>query len=123
MATLAIFETAREATGMSLGEHAYAALQSEFGAVLASRILEAEAADFHWQARIRERYLGQYLDNAFGSGDPNEELSRIAILSRIDGCEHVGVCLVDGDGEVAELLWLRSYSDRTEAEDAFSRAH
>jgi hypothetical protein len=119
MATLATLETA----GMSLGEHAYAALRSEFGAVLASRMLEAEAADFHWQARIRERYLGQYLDGAFGSGDPDEELSRVAIMSRIDGYEHVGVCLVDGDGEVAELLWLRSYSEHSDAEDAFDRAH
>ena len=123
MATLATFETARDTTGLSLGEHAYAALQSEFGAVLASRILESEAADFHWQARVRERYLGQYLDTVFGSGDANEELSRVAILSRIDGYEHVGVCLVDGDGEVAELLWLRSYSEHADAEHAFAHAH
>ena len=123
MATLATFDTAGSTAGMSLGEHAYAALRSEFGAVLASRILEAEAADFHWQARVRERYLGQYLDGVFGSGDPDEELSRVAILSKIDGYEHVGVCLVDGDGEVAELLWLRSYSEHSDAEDAFDRAH
>ena len=122
MATLATFETAGETAGMSLGEHAYAALRSEFGAVLASRILEAEAADFHWRARVRERYLGQYLDGVYGSGDPDEELSRVAILSRIDGYEHVGVCLVDGDGEVAELLWLRTFATLDEAEDAFDRA-
>ena len=123
MATLATFDTAGSTAEMSLGEHAYAALRSEFGAVLASRMLEAEAADFHWQARVRERYLGQYLDGVFGSGDPDEELSRVAILSKIDGYEHVGVCLVDGGGEVIELLWLRSYIAHAEAEEAFARAH
>ena len=96
------------------------ALKVQFGSVIASRILEAEAADFHWQARVKERYLGQYTDDAFGSG---EELSRIAILSALGGQWHVGVCLADGDGEVETLLWLRSYSTPDEAESAFDRAH
>ena len=96
------------------------ALKAQFGAVIASRILEAEAADFHWQARVRERYLGQYNDDVFGAG---EELSRIAILSQLGGQWHVGVCLADGDGEVETLLWLRSFSSIDEAESAFDRAH
>ena len=96
------------------------ALKVQFGAIVASRILEAEAADFHWQARVREHYLGQYTDDAFGSG---EELSRVAILSALGGQWHVGVCLADGDGDVETLLWLRSYSTPDEAESAFERAH
>ena len=96
------------------------ALKAQFGSVLAARILEAEAADFHWQARLKERYLGQYLDDVFGCG---EELSRIAILSQLGRQWHAGVCLADGDGEVDALLWLRSYSSRDEAQDTFERAH
>lgn len=96
------------------------ALKVQFGSVIASRILEAEAADFHWQARVRERYLGQYLDDAFGSG---EELSRVAILSRLGGQWHVGVCLADGDGDVGDLLWLRTFAALDDAESAYDRAH
>ena len=96
------------------------ALKVQFGSVVASRILEAEAADFHWQARVKDRYLGQYLDDAFGCGDA---LSRIAILSALGGQFHVGVCLADGDGEVETLLWLRSFATPDEAESAFERAH
>src|SRR5688572_11169015 len=87
------------------------ALKAQFGAIVASRILEAEAADFHWQARVKDRYLGQYLDDVFGDG---EKLSRIAILSDLDHHWHAGVCLVDGDGAVETLLWLRTFSQREE---------
>ncbi|QGN54064.1 hypothetical protein [Novosphingobium sp. Gsoil 351] len=96
------------------------ALKAQFGSIVASRILEAEAADFHWQARVRERYLGQYCDDVFGSG---EELSRIAILSQLGGQWHAGVCLADGDGEVETLLWLRSFGDLEGAEGEYDRAH
>ena len=96
------------------------ALKAQFGAIVASRILEAEAADFHWQARVRERYLGQYLEDVFGHG---EALSRIAILSALGGQWHVGVCLADGDGEVETLLWLRTFGSAEEAFDAFERPH
>ena len=96
------------------------ALKVQFGAIAASRILESEAADFHWQARVRERYVGLYLDDAFGHG---EELSRIAIVSDLGGRWHAGVCLVDGDGEVEALLWLRTFGSREEAEATFARAH
>ena len=96
------------------------ALKVQLGAIVASRILEAEAADFHWQSRVNERYLGQYLDDAFGCG---EELSRIAILSALGGQFHVGVCLADGDGDVETLLWLRTFATQEEAESAFERAH
>jgi hypothetical protein len=96
------------------------ALKVQFGSVVASRILEAEAADFHWRARVKERYVGQHLDDDFGCG---EELSRMAIVSDLNGHWHAGVCLVDGDGEVETLLWLRTFSSQDEALATFDRAH
>ena len=96
------------------------ALKAQFGAVIASRILEAEAADFHWDARVRERYVGHYDDDVFGDG---EDLSRIAILSDLDGHWHAGICLVDGEGAVETLLWLRTFASYEEAQTTFERAH
>ena len=73
-------------------------LRAEFGAILADRILEAEAADYLWEARVRERYLGQHLDVGFGDFGGERELSRIAILSFLGGLWHTASCLVDGEG-------------------------
>lgn len=98
------------------------ALRLEFGGILAGRVLEAEALDFLWEARISERYLGQYLDDIFGSGAPDEELSRVAILSVLDGQWHVASCLIDNEGRAVELLWRRSFGSPFEAESEFVRA-
>jgi hypothetical protein len=98
------------------------ALQAEFGSVLAERILEAEAADFLWEARLNERYLGQHLDVAFASDDEERELARIAVLSFVGGRWHAASCLVDGDGMAVDLLWKRSFGSRGEAEAAYERA-
>jgi hypothetical protein len=95
------------------------ALRAEFGAVLAQRIIEAEALDFLWQARTAERYLGQH----FGPDiDGAGELSRIAIAAFLDGSWHVAVCLADGDGDAAALLWRRDCGSREAAWAAFERA-
>ncbi len=51
------------------------ALRAEFGAVLAERIFEAEAVDFLWEARVRERYLGQQIGWGFDDEDGSQELS------------------------------------------------
>ena len=98
------------------------ALRAEFGVVLAARIIEAEAADFLWDARVKERYLGQHFDVGFGFGEDETELSRIAILSFLGGRWHAGTCLVDGEGSAADLLWKESFGNREEAEVAFERA-
>lgn len=98
------------------------ALQAEFGAVLAERIFEAEAADFLWDARVKERYLGQHFDVGIGSEDGVEELARVAILSLLAGHWHVGTCLIDGEGRAVDLLWKRSFDRREEAETAYARA-
>jgi hypothetical protein len=91
-------------------------------AALADRIIEAEKIDFHWQARVRERYLGQHFALDFDDDDAGEDISRIAILSFLAGRWHAGVCLIDGDGYAVELLWLRSFDRREEAAEAFARA-
>lgn len=101
-------------------------LRSEFGCAdigsLAERIFEAEKVDFHWQARVREHYLGQYYPPDLGDEHGDEDLSRIAILSFLAGRWHAGICLVDGEGCAADLLWLRSFERRDDALDAFERA-
>ena len=98
-----------------------AALEAEFGAILAGRIIESEAVDFLWEARVKERYLGQHFDISFPPDDEDRELSRIAVLSVFGGSWHAGVCLVDGDGCVVDLLWKQCFSDRESAEAAFDR--
>lgn len=98
------------------------ALRAEFGAVLAERIIEAEALDFLWEARVRERYLGQQIGFDFDDEDASQELSRIAILSVLDGRWYAGVCLVDGEGVAVELLWKRQFQSCGEAEIELLRA-
>lgn len=101
-------------------------LQMEFGSVdvgaLARQILETERADFHWDARVQERYLGQHLALDLGDDDAAGELARIAILSFLDERWHAGICLVDGNGCATDLLWLRSFDRREDASEAFTRA-
>lgn len=98
------------------------AIRAEFGAVVAERILEAEAADFLWEARIRERYLGQHFDVFIDEEDAFQDISRVALLSFFDGTWYAGVGLVNGDGVAVDLLWKRAVESLVEAELAFDRA-
>ena len=98
------------------------ALRAEFGAVMAARIMEAEAADFLWEARVKERYLGQHLDVGLGHEDEEMELARIAVLSFLGDRWHVAACLVDGEGMAFDLLWKQGFDGLDEAEAAFDRA-
>ena len=98
------------------------ALRAEFGAIMAERILEAEAAEFFWDARVKERYLGQHFDVGFGDEQGETELARIAILSFLAGRWHAAVCLVDGEGMPVDLLWKRYFDQQDEAQAAFERA-
>lgn len=107
------------AIGHGTCDAAVDALRAEFGAVLTARILDAEELDFLWDARIAERYLGQH----FGvECDDDWELSRVAIVSLLDGEWHAGVCLADGDGDAAALLWDRRCGGYEEALAAYERA-
>jgi hypothetical protein len=98
------------------------ALRAEFGGVLAERIIEAEAVDFLWKARVQERYLGQQIGWDFDDEDASQELSRVVILSVLDGRWYAGLCLVDGEGAAVELLWKRQFGSRGEAEFELLRA-
>ena len=98
------------------------ALRAEFGAVLAERVIEAEAAEFLWDARVKERNLGQQFEVWFGDEQGETELARIAILSFLGGRWHAALCLVDGEGMAVDLLWKWSFDDLDDAEAAFDRA-
>ena len=97
-------------------------LEFEFGrgagAALAQRFLEAEEADFHWDARIEERWIGGYerID------EDNIELDRIAILGRLDGKYFAAVMIVDGDGNAQGMMGRRSFDSMDEARQAFAIA-
>ena len=111
------------AIGSAACEARVEALQAEFGAVLAARIVEAEELDFLWDGRVLERYLGQYFGQDFGlCNDGEAELSRVAIMSFLDGDWHAAVCVVDGDGAAVALLWQQGFERREDAQVAFERA-
>ena len=110
------------ATAIGRGEAIVEGLRAEFGAIVAERILEAEAADFLWEARVKERYLSQHVDVGFGDDEDESEHSRVAILSFLGGRWHTASCLVDGEGMAVDLLWKRSFESRGAAEAAFDRA-
>ena len=109
------------AIGSGATEARIVALEKEFGAILAGRIIEAEAVDFLWEGRIKERYLGQHFDICFPPDNEDVELSRVAVLSLLGRKWHVAVCLVDGEGRAVDLLWKQSFEDRAEAAWAFAR--
>ncbi len=111
------------AIGNGATEARIVALEAEFGAILAGRIIEAEAVDFLWEARIKERYLGQHFDICFPPDDDDIELSRVAVLSAYAGQWHAGACLVDGEGMAVDLLWKQSFEEREEAEAVFARGN
>jgi hypothetical protein len=97
-------------------------LRTEFGCsdvgALAEQFLDAEEADFHWQARVAERHLGQYCS----ADEGDEELDRIAIISFLAGRWHAACVIVDGDGAVLELTGLCSFGSYDEAEGGFRQA-
>lgn len=98
------------------------ALQTEFGGILAARILEDEALDFLWDARVAERYLGQHIGDEMDAEDASEELSRVLVLSYLAGRWYVGMCLINGEGSAVDLLWKRPFRSRAEAELGFAQA-
>lgn len=83
---------------------------------LARHFIEAEGADFYWEARLREKWIGTYerLED-----DDGEVLDRVAVFGLLDGLFYVAVVLVDAIDGVEALLGLRQFKRRDEAEDAF----
>lgn len=98
-------------------------LELEFGRgageALAHRFLEAEEADFRWDARIEQRWIG-----AYERSDGEEyELDRIAICGRLDGKWFCATMIVDGDGQAHGMVGFRQFTSRVGARDAMLHAH
>ena len=117
MATISIISTASRDAYPAL----LAGLQAEYGPAgaveLATRFLEAEAADFHWDSRVAERWLGA--GDAFE--DDGEALERIAIAGELRQVWFVAICLVDGDGDMVSMHGLRLVGSAQEAYEALQR--
>lgn len=96
-----------------------AGLEVEFGRgageALAQRFLEAEEVDFHWDARLQERWIGAYEADV----EDDVELDRIRIFGRLDGHWFVAMMIVDGDGNAHGMMGKRTFKRRREAEEAF----
>lgn len=99
-----------------------AGLEIEFGRgageALAHRFLEAEDVEFHWDARVQERWIGTYE----GTGEDEFELDRVRIFGRLDGQWFVAVMIVDGDGNAHGMMGLRNFRRRGDAVRAFADA-
>jgi hypothetical protein len=97
-------------------------LELEFGRgageALAQRFLEAEEVDFHWDARVDERWIG-----AYESADEEDfELDRVRIFGQLDGQWFVAVMIVDGDGNAHGMMGKRGFKREREAKAAFAQA-
>ncbi|MBV2147509.1 hypothetical protein KRZ98_04310 [Sphingobium sp. AS12] len=98
-------------------------LELEFGRgageALAHRFLEAEEADFRWDARVEERWIGTYES----ADDEDFELDRIAICGRLDGKWFCATMLVNGDGQAHGMMGCRQFRSLVRARDAMLHAH
>lgn len=97
-------------------------LELEFGRgageALARRFIEAEEVEFHWDARVEERWIGTFE----GSLEDDLELDRVRILGRLDGRWFVAVMIVDGDGNAHGMMGKRDFRSRSYAVRAFADA-
>ena len=97
-------------------------LELEFGRgageALAHQFLAAEDVEFHWDARVEERWIGTYE----GASEDDIELDRARILGRLDGRWFVAVMIVDGDGNAHGMMGLRNFRRRGDAVQAFADA-
>lgn len=97
-------------------------LEIEFGRgageALAQRFLEAEDADFHWDARDQERWIGSYPNVE----DDGIELDRVKIVGHLDGDWFVAMMIVDGDGNAHGMMGKRTFRNRAYALRAFADA-
>lgn len=97
-------------------------LEIEFGRgageALAHRFLEAEEVDFHWDARLQERWIGSYE----GIDDDEFELDRVRIIGKLDGRWFVATMIVDGDGNAHGMMGKRDFRREKQARAAFADA-
>jgi len=99
-----------------------AGLELEFGRgageALAQRFLEAEEAEFRWEARVEERWLSFYEFPI----DADVELDRVACLGRFEGRWFMSVMLVDGERSAQGMLGCRTFRRVAEARKALGDA-
>ena len=100
-----------------------AGLEIEFGRGagegLAQRFLDAEEADFRWEARQQERWLGAYES----ADDDDFWLDRVAISGCLDGEWFAATMIVDGEGRAHGMLGCRRFRGRKAAVEAMVAAH
>ena len=100
-----------------------AGLEIEFGRGagegLARHFLSAEDADFRWEVRAEERWLGAYE----GSEEDDFCLDRVAICGRLNAKWFSATMIVDGDGNAHGMLGCREFGSRKAAREAMATAH
>jgi len=100
-----------------------AGLELEFGRGagegLAQHFLSAEEADFRWDMRTEERWLGAYE----GGAEEGFWLDRVAICGRFDARWFAATMIVDGDGKAHGMLGCREFGSRKAAREAMATAH
>lgn len=115
-----MFQSSISISDTRIFERLVAGLEIEFGSAaaegLARQFIEAEGADFYWEARQRERRLGSYESLDW---DEEDALDRIVVSGILDGRHYVAVLLVDALGSVDALLGVRQFDDDKAAEEAF----
>jgi len=99
-----------------------AGLELEFGRgageALAQRFLAAEEAEFRWEARVEERWLGFYEFPIAA----DVELDRVACLGRLEDRWFMSVMLVDGEGSAQGVLGCRTFRRAADARKALAYA-
>ncbi|QBM77503.1 hypothetical protein E2E30_18285 [Sphingomonas sp. AAP5] len=98
-----------------------AGLEVEFGRGagegLAQHFLAAEDADFRWEVRIGERWLGAY------EGSEEDFWLDSTICGRLDAKWFAATMIVDGDGNAHGVLGCREFRSRKAAWEAMAKAH
>lgn len=82
---------------------------------LIADFIAAEEADFCWEARRSERWIGCWE----GVEAQDIDLDRVAIIGCLEAQWFVATLLVDGDGSAHALLFRRNYADEMAAREAF----
>jgi hypothetical protein len=88
------------------------------GGAIDRYILAAEEADFHWDARLKERWLGAYSS----VDDDDSDLDRVAIIGRFDGLWFAAISIINSDGMPRAMTNRCAFDTKHEAERAFEHA-
>ena len=84
---------------------------------LMSFLIACEETDFLWEARVQERWLGQY--ESLDEDDLDDD--RMAIWGRIDGDWFAAIVVIDGNGHVDELIRREQFGNMDTAVSLYHR--